>query len=132
MYGGSNLYKHTHMQVIFDLPDDVVTRLQPFEDKLSQIVELGLREFNTVAEEGFSGMAEVLEFLASLPTPEGIIALRPSASLQAQISNLLEKNRTVGLNTAEKQQWQGYEYLEHIVRRAKARAILKLKDTNLA
>jgi hypothetical protein len=23
MYGGSNLYKHTHMQVIFDLPDDV-------------------------------------------------------------------------------------------------------------
>ncbi len=132
MYGISNLYKHTHMQVIFDLPDDVATRLQPFEDKLSQIVELGLREFNTVAEEGFSGMAEVLEFLASLPTPEGIIALRPSASLQAQISTLLEKNRTVGLNSTEEQQWQGYEYLEHIVRMAKARAILKLKDTNLA
>jgi hypothetical protein len=131
MNGVSNFYEHAYMQVIFDLPDDVVTRLQPFEDKLSQIVELGLRELNTVGEEGFSGMAEVLEFLASLPTPEGIIALRPSVSLQAQISTLLEKNRTVGLTATEEQQWQGYEYLEHIVRMAKARAILKLKEANL-
>ena len=40
------------MQVTFDLPDEVVTQLQPFEDKLPQILELGLRELNAIAQEG--------------------------------------------------------------------------------
>ncbi len=127
------------MQITFDLPDEVVTQLQPFKDQLPQILELGLRELSAhrnadlfeIAQEEFSGMAEVLEFLASLPTNEAVIALRPSESLQAQISTLLEKSRTVGLTPAEEQQWQGYQYLEHIVRIAKARAFLKLKKAEV-
>jgi uracil-DNA glycosylase len=75
---------------------------------------------------GFTGAAEVLEFLATLPTPEEIIALRPSEALQAQISNLLEKNRTQGLTPAEEQIWEQYQYLEHLIRMAKAKAYLKL------
>jgi hypothetical protein len=120
------------MQITFDLPDEVVTLLQPLEDKLPQILELGLRELNAIAQEGFSGMAEVLEFLANLPTAEAIVALRPSESLQAQINSLLEKNQAVGLTPAEEQQWQAYQYLEHIVRMAKARAFLKLKESHAA
>ena len=106
------------MEVTFDLPDEVVRKLQPFEDRLPQILALGLREFNAIGQKGFSGIAEVLEFLASLPTESAIIALRPSEALQAQLSMLLEKNRTVGLNPAE-------EHIEHIVRMAKARAFLR-------
>ena len=117
------------MQVTFELPDEVVTQLQPFEDRLPQILALGLREFNAIPQEGFSGMAEVLEFLATLPTESAIIALCPSEALQAQLSMLLEKNRTVGLNPAEEQLWQHYQYLEHVVRMAKARAFKKLKDS---
>jgi len=45
------------------------------------------RELNAIAQEGFSGMAEVLEFLASLPTPEALITLRPSESLQDHVTN---------------------------------------------
>ncbi|WP_255427109.1 hypothetical protein [Sphaerospermopsis sp. LEGE 00249] len=72
-------------------------------------------------------MAEVLEFLAQLPTSAEIIALRPSEELQTQISNLLEKNRTQGLTAAEEMIWEQYQYLEHLVRIAKAKALLKLK-----
>ena len=115
------------MQVTFDLPDEVVSQLQPFEEQLPQILTLGLREFNALTQDGFSGMAEVLEFLASLPSAKAIIALRPSKALQTQLSMLIEKNRTVGLTTSEEQLWQHYQYLEHIVRIAKARAFLKLK-----
>ena len=97
------------MQVTFELPDEVFTQLQPFEDKLPQILALGLREFQAIAQEGFSGMAEVLEFLASLPNPEAIIALRPSKTLQAQLSMLLEKNRTGDLTPDEEQLWQHYQ-----------------------
>ena len=120
------------MQVTFDLPDEVVSQLQPFEDKLPQILELGLRELHAISQEGFSGMSEVLEFLASLSSNEAVIALRPCESLQAQISSLLEKNSTVGLTPAEEQLWQGYQYLEHIVRMAKARAFVKLKESRAA
>lgn len=77
----------------------------------------------------FSGLTEVVEFLANLPTPEAIIALRPSETLQSQINNLLEKNRTVGLTAEDEKIWQDYQYLEHIVRMVKARAFLKLKET---
>jgi hypothetical protein len=116
------------MQVTFDLPDDIVAQLQPFKDQLPQILELGLRELNAITQTEFSGVAEVLEFLASLPSPEAVIALRPSEALQTQLSTLLEKNRTVGLTPTEEQLWQGYEYLEHVVRMAKASAFVKLRS----
>ncbi|MBW4544531.1 MAG: hypothetical protein KME25_08820 [Symplocastrum torsivum CPER-KK1] len=115
------------MQITLDLPEELVSRLSLLEDKLPQILELGLRELNASSQTGFAGIAEVLKFLATLPTPEEIIALRPSEALQTQISSLLEKNRTQSLTPAELQIWEQYQYLEHLIRMAKAKAYLKLK-----
>lgn len=116
------------MLVTLNIPEDLAARLNLLEDKLPQILELGLRELNATAQLGFEGAAEVLEFLATLPTPEEIIALRPSKALQDRISALLEKNRTEGLSDAEEQEWEQYQYLEHLVRMAKAKAHLKLQS----
>jgi hypothetical protein len=85
-----------------------------------------LREWTAGSQSGFEGAAEVLEFLAKLPSPEEIIALRPSEDLQSRVSALLEKNRSAGLTAEEEQEWEQYQYLEHLVRMAKARALLKL------
>ncbi len=115
------------MRVTLDIPEELAARLSLLEDILPQILELGLREFSALSETGFAGTAEVLEFLAQLPTPEEIISLRPSEALQNQISALLEKNRTLGLTLAEEQTWEQYQYLEHLVSMAKAKAYLKLK-----
>ncbi|MEP0787545.1 hypothetical protein NDI42_00470 [Funiculus sociatus GB2-C1] len=115
------------MQITLDLPEELVSQLNSLGDKLPQILELGLREFNASSQTGFAGVAEILEFLATLPTPEEIIALRPSEALQAQISSLLENNRTQSLTLAEAQSWEQYQYLEHLIRLAKAKAYLKLK-----
>ena len=71
-------------------------RLNPLQDQLPQILELGLRQWNAEVQSGFSGLAEVLEFLTTLPTAEEILALKPSKALQQHIEPLLEKNRTVG------------------------------------
>lgn len=118
------------MQVTLDIPEELVSQISPLEDKLSQILELGLREFNAISETGFAGLAEVLEFLAGLPTPEEIVNLRPSAGLQNQIDTLLEKSLDGGLTPTEEQMWQQYQYLEHLVRMAKAKAYLKLKKSD--
>jgi len=116
------------MQITLDLPDDFISQLGPLEDKLPQILQLGLRELNASSQMGFTGAAEILEFLAKLPSPEEIIALRPSEAFQTQVTYLLEKNRTQGLTVDEEQIWQQYEYLEHLIRIAKAQAIIKLKQ----
>ena len=71
--------------------------------------------------------SDVMELLASLPTPEEILALRPSPALQARISELLDKNRTVGLSPTENEEWQRYQDVEHLVRLAKAKAAAKIQ-----
>lgn len=46
---------------------------------------------------------------------------------QGRLSELLEKNRTEEFLPGEEQEWAQYEFLEHVVRIAKAHAALKLK-----
>lgn len=118
------------MQINVEVPDDLALRLSSMQDQLPQILELGLREWNADAQSGFSGLAEVLEFLASLPSPEEILALKPSEGLQQQVEGLLEKNKRVGLTAVEERLWQQYEYVEHLVRVAKAKALLKLSASS--
>lgn len=114
------------MQITLDLPDDLASQLGAVQNKLPEILKLGLRELNANPGAGFSGIADILEFLAELPTPEEILTLRPTPDLQTQISELLEKNRSTGLNAKEEQLWQSYECLEYIVRMAKSKAHTKL------
>lgn len=114
------------MQV--EVPQELAIRLHPFRNELPKIIELGLREWSAVGQSGFEGASEVLEFLARLPSPEETMALQPSAALQSRVSDLLEKNRSSGLTLEEEQEWEQYQYLEHLIRMAKARALLKLKQ----
>jgi hypothetical protein len=72
-------------------------------------------------------LAEVLETLSLLATPQEILALRPSAALQEKIEHLLKKNQNGDLSADEQRNWTRYQYVEHLVRMAKARAALKLK-----
>lgn len=113
------------MQITLDLPDDLVTNLSP--DDLPTVIQLGLQELNAAAQPGFSGLTNILEFLAGLPNPDEILALKPSEALQNQIDTLLDKSRSIGLTPAEEQLWLHYEYIEHLVRTAKAKAIAKLQ-----
>jgi hypothetical protein len=110
-----------------DVPDELADELRAMADRMPEILQLGLREFNAASLAGFTGAAEVLEFLARLPTPEETLALRPSQAFRQRIVDLTEKNNTEGLSPAEEQEWQQYEYLEHLVRMAKARALTRLK-----
>jgi hypothetical protein len=114
------------MQITLDIPEELFAKLGTLDQNLPQILELGANELLSRPQTGFTGFAEVLDFLANLPTPEEILNLRPSPALQAQIDRLSEKYQTHDLTAAEQQLWQQYEYLEHIIRMAKAKAYSKL------
>ena len=112
--------------ITLDLPDDLAERLRSLIDRLPRILALGIHELDASPSQ-FAGTSEVLEFLATLPSPEETLALRPSAKLQARVTELLEKNRAGGLTPAEREEIQHYEYAEHLVRLAKGRALVKLQ-----
>lgn len=116
------------MVLNLDLSDELATRLALHEHQISQILEMGLREINASSQDGFKGVAEVLEALAALPTPDEVLALRPAPALEERVRQLLEKNRGVGLSPDEECEWERYEYIEHLVRMAKAKAKLKLRE----
>ncbi|MBF2078902.1 MAG: hypothetical protein IGR76_10390 [Synechococcales cyanobacterium T60_A2020_003] len=116
------------MQITVDIPDDMARQLESLKDELPQILALGLLQVKANPSTGFSGLAEVLEFLATLPSPQETLALRLSDTAQAQIEALLEKNRVDGLTALEQRLWQQYEFVEHLVRMAKAQALLKLQE----
>lgn len=118
------------MEITLELPNELAERLESQKHRLPQILEFGLRELNSVTTLGYKNSSEVLEFLAALPTPEEIIAFKPSEDFQKQISGLLEKNSAEGLNENEESVWSNYEYLEHLMRTAKAKAFLRLKESN--
>jgi len=115
------------MEITLTVPEDLGQRLRAVEGHLPQILELGIRAWRARGERGFAGLADVLETLASLPSAQEVLALRPSESLQQRIDQLLEKNQQVGLSPEEKGEWEQYRYVEHLVRLAKARAALTLE-----
>ena len=65
---------------------------------------------------------EVLDFLLSSPTPEDMLALRPSAEAQERLRYLLDGNRQGTLNDAERGELEVSLQLEHFVRQLKIRA----------
>lgn len=69
---------------------------------------------------------EILDFLLSAPTPEAVVALRPSSATQERLRMLLEGNREGTLSEAEQAELDSYLQLEHFVRRLKIRAREKL------
>ncbi len=114
------------MQITLDIPDDIAATVQ---DNLPQILALGLREINANPNNGFSGLTEILHFLAKLPSPQEVLNLRLAPDAQKEIDNLLEKNRTQSFNETDRLLWQHYEFIEHLVRLAKTQALIKLQQS---
>ncbi len=81
-----------------------------------------------MAVKSISAYDEFVDFITSLPTLEAIIDYNISQTAQARVSELLAANRNRRLTDAEAAELDEYERLEHVIRRAKIRAIEKLQE----
>ena len=70
--------------------------------------------------------SQIVELLASQPSPEIILAIRPTPALQARMSELLDRNKSGTLSAPEEVELDHYLLLEHWVRLAKAHAYKSL------
>ena len=69
---------------------------------------------------------EILEFLASTPTPERIIAYQPPDAFQQRLSDLLAKNRSEQLTEAEQVELDEFLRMNRFMSRLKLKARQKL------
>ena len=114
--------------ITLDVPDEVADKLRVLADRLPRILDLGLRARSAEGSSEYEGVADVLEFLATLPPAEEVLSLRAAPTLQGRIQEFLEKSRSSGLSPEEQLEWERIDHVEHLVRIAKAKAALKLKD----
>lgn len=72
---------------------------------------------------------EILEFLATAPTLEQIIAFSPSEALQQYSHYIFEKNRTETLSSEEQEELQELLKMNHFVNMLKIKARQKLANS---
>ena len=66
--------------------------------------------------------SEILDFLASTPTPERIIAFKPSDQLEQRLSYLLEQNGEDVLTAEERRELDEFLRMNHFMNMLKIRA----------
>lgn len=70
--------------------------------------------------------SELLDFMVSAPSPEDIIAFKPSPQMEARLAELMDKNKRGALTDDERQALGGFLQLNHFVNMLKIRARKKL------
>jgi hypothetical protein len=117
------------MQITIEVPDRLGEQLQQLGDRLPEALDRIIQELNPSTTISYQDDRQIVELLASQPTPEVILAIRPTPALQARMSELLEQNKSGTLTRSEEVELDRYLLLEHWVRLAKAHAYKNLQTT---
>jgi len=119
--------------ITLDLPDELATRIEPQRGRLASLLARALKaESPQAASQALTVEAthpvyqEMLDFLATRPSPQQIIEFKISARSQERLEELLEKNREEVLSDEEIAELDVYELVHHSVIRLKAQARLTL------
>lgn len=115
--------------ITIEVSNTLEQRLRPYRHRLPEVLERGLRELATDQSVALPDEDAVIELLVSQPTPEQVLAMRPSPELQARVSKLLARNKEGTLSRQEESELDRYLTLEHLVRLAKSKASAQLATT---
>src|SRR5438270_12510828 len=110
------------MKVTLDLPDEWADCLPAKKEELAEIVSAGLRRRKSRARHEIHCLADVMETLAELPSPQEVLGLRPSPELSERMIVLLEKKKQARMTAEEAEEWGEIMRTEHLIRLAKTKA----------
>ena len=108
------------MQIILEVPDRLGEKLQRLGDQLPETLDRLLQDIPTPETISYQDDRQIVELLASQPSPEAILAICPTPTLQSRMSELLERNKSGSLSRLEEAELDRFLLLEHWIRLAKA------------
>ena len=113
------------MEITLQVPEELAQELQRHQNQIVEILERGLTYVNSDQPVFYQDENNIIEFLASQPTPEQVLALKPSPELQTRVNELITHSRGQKLTASDEAELSRYLTLEHLVRLAKAHALKK-------
>jgi hypothetical protein len=85
------------MEITIQLPDRLGQALQPFRDRLPEVIERGLQELLAESRVQSNDENQIMELLVSQPTPEQVLALHPRISSSDQrVATTQQAERSIG------------------------------------
>jgi predicted transcriptional regulator len=116
--------------ITLEVPDDLATQLQRdpalMQALLREVVNAKSAQVASLAMRAVSVppvYQEIVDFLATSPTPEALGAFKISEVAQERLEDLLDKNREAALTPDERVELETYRQLNHLVIRLQARAL---------
>ena len=120
------------MTVTLEVPDELAAFLPGTEAGVAAVISAGLQARKRRSQHECRDLTDIVGFLAGLPEPAEVLALHAPPAVAARVEELLERTRQGGLSPDEQAEWDEIESVEHLVRMAKAKALLKLKAADRA
>jgi len=115
------------VEIKMQITDSLAQRLQPMSAWLPTVLELSLVRFKTPAVQTAS---EIIDFLATGPSPDEVMAYHVSDRAQERLRRLLAINEAGLASAAEQAELDEIEQIEHIVVLLKAQSQEKLVKPN--
>ena len=106
------------IELTLQVPNELAERLHPIGPWLPTVLELSLLGFRTRAS---ATASEVIEFLATNPSPQSVRAFHVSEEAQLHLRRLLALNSEGLLGEEEQRELEELGQLEHILVMLKAR-----------
>lgn len=116
------------MQIILDVPDRIGEKLKALGDRLPEALDRILDELPSVPFVPSHDETQILELLINQPSPESILTLRPSPTLQARMSDLLAESKANTVDREGEAELDRYLMLEYWIRLAKANAYKQINN----
>ena len=76
------------IEITIEVPETLGRQLQQMQDRLPEVLERGLREIVAEASALPPDKQSIIVVLTSQPTPEQVLAIRPSPELQRRAHEL--------------------------------------------
>jgi hypothetical protein len=115
------------IEIKMQVHDNLAQRLRPMYDWLPAVLELSLAGFKTPAAQTVS---EIIDFLATGPSPSEVMAYNVSDRAQERLRRLLAINEAGLASEEEQAELDEIGQIEHIMILLKAQAQEKLTKAN--
>jgi hypothetical protein len=89
------------MQITIEVPDRLGEQLQQLGDRLPEALDRAIQELTSTETAAYQDDRQIVELLASQPSPEVVLSIRPTPALQARMSELLAQNKSATLTRSE-------------------------------
>lgn len=107
------------VQITLQVTERLAEQLQPMSDWLPTVLELSLIRFKTPAVQTAS---EIMDFLATSPTPTDLLNYHVSERAQERLQRLLAINQAGIASEEEQTELDELSQIEHIITMLKAQA----------